>query len=64
MPWFAKAVLDEAVSYGFEGDLELRSLIMNGLISARTLQLIDEALRAIPETGFADMDIAVSRADG
>jgi len=51
----ADALLDEAARRGFADSIELRTLLTNGRISVRALELIDTALQAIPDVALAEV---------
>lgn len=59
----AGALLTEAATRGFASDLELRGLLAAGLISARTLDLLDESLACIPEEVIGEIVMTVTMAN-
>jgi hypothetical protein len=58
----ANALLEEAQGRGFANALELQALLASGLISARALELIDEALMLVPEEVIADAAMKATEA--
>ncbi|WP_321900153.1 hypothetical protein [Paraburkholderia heleia] len=55
LPTLAARLLDEAVQRGFSEDVQLRALMAAGEISARTVELLGQALMHIPEDVIADI---------